>query len=500
MSTFTVSQLKEKIVALGIVLPKKGSGKNGSILKKDLEDLYQSLTPANTYQEIIKRENPQFYEAVLPIIHQMPDLRGEYARRYMKKEVFDPWPRLYDELLAISKEDDEERKEDLEIMNALLDDLDSLEPYLDGEKSRRFTNSYPALTWILSRISPHSTTVPFLLNSGRYDLFHGSMKVRNNDVEYITSDFPTLEFVKKYSKVRITPDMLTINNNNNNNFNIVIWAIRYHPEIDFSYKNNYAIIMASLNGHTDVVKLLLTDPRVDPSAEYNYAIQVASFNGHIEVVEILLADPRVDPSANNNYAIQSASDNGHIEVVEILLADPRVDPSAHNNKAIRMASQYGHTDVVNLLLADNRVDPSANNNYAIRWASETGYTDVVRLLLADPRVDPTADDNYAIRYASRNGHTSVVKLLLADPRVDPSAEDNYAIRMASVNGNASIVKLLLAHPKVDPSAENNFVIRMASASGHTEVVNILLADPRVDPTERVTRRYDTRHPMAIPKS
>ena len=47
---------------------------------------------------------------------------------------------------------------------------------------------------------------------------------------------------------------------------------------------------------------------------------------------MLLLDSRhsVDPSALDNYAIRLASQNGHLEIVSILLSDSRhsVDPSA----------------------------------------------------------------------------------------------------------------------------------------------------------------------------
>jgi len=73
-----------------------------------------------------------------------------------------------------------------------------------------------------------------------------------------------------------------------------------------------------------------------------------------------------DPTAFNNYAICLASGNGFTEVVKLLLADARFDPSlagdssvrtGQNNRAICTAN--GHTDVVKLLLADPHVDPSA---------------------------------------------------------------------------------------------------------------------------------------------
>jgi hypothetical protein len=114
---------------------------------------------------------------------------------------------------------------------------------------------------------------------------------------------------------------------------------------------------------------------------------------------------------NNNYPIRWASVNGHLELVRLLLEDSRVDPSSIANAPIRYASENGHVDVVRLLLTDPRVDPSAEDNYAIRFASHYGHVDVVRLLLEDSRVDPTAEDNDAIRWARVNDHSEIVELL-----------------------------------------------------------------------------------------
>ena len=73
--------------------------------------------------------------------------------------------------------------------------------------------------------------------------------------------------------------------------------------------------MASVNGHSSVVKLLLSDPRVDPAASICNAIQF----GRLEVVAALLADPRVDPNTDVlNEAICLASENGYTDVVRFL--------------------------------------------------------------------------------------------------------------------------------------------------------------------------------------
>ena len=49
--------------------------------------------------------------------------------------------------------------------------------------------------------------------------------------------------------------------------------------------------------------------------------------GDVEEVERCI-QAGVNPSAYDNYAIQMASSNGHLSVVNRLLLDPRVDPNS----------------------------------------------------------------------------------------------------------------------------------------------------------------------------
>jgi ankyrin repeat protein len=118
---------------------------------------------------------------------------------------------------------------------------------------------------------------------------------------------------------------------------------------------NEKFIKAVEKNDVKKVKLLIAD-NVDPSTDYNYAIRLASNNGYTEIVEILLKDKRVNPSTDYNYAIGKASENGYIEIVKLLLADVRVDPSDDANYAIRHASKRGHVEIVKLLLTDSRVN------------------------------------------------------------------------------------------------------------------------------------------------
>jgi ankyrin repeat protein len=180
------------------------------------------------------------------------------------------------------------------------------------------------------------------------------------------------------------------------NTDVLLNILRLHPSFDaifVSKSDPYSettLAWAAKNNLEEVVERLL--PRVNPAARnagHDSAIFVASLKGHTEVVRLLLADDLVNPSGHHNGPIILASRFGRTEVVGLLLADGRADPSAEDNAAIRTESAFGRTRVVELLLADNRVNSSAQDNDAIRLASQNGHAEVVELLLAE---DPNRRD------------------------------------------------------------------------------------------------------------
>ena len=69
--------------------------------------------------------------------------------------------------------------------------------------------------------------------------------------------------------------------------------------------------------------------------------------------------------AYNDYALQIASGNGHIDVVDLLLKNG-ADVQADDDLALQRASGNGHTDVIDLLLK-NGADVHAHNNHALLY-------------------------------------------------------------------------------------------------------------------------------------
>ena len=116
---------------------------------------------------------------------------------------------------------------------------------------------------------------------------------------------------------------------------------------------------------------------------------LASLNGHVEVAKLLLDwDVRIDLQANEGWsALMLASKNGHAEVAKLLLdRDAKIDLQTNDGmSALILASWNGHTEVAILLLdMGAQIDMQAHDDHqsALMYAVETGDLEMVRLLLA----------------------------------------------------------------------------------------------------------------------
>ena len=115
-----------------------------------------------------------------------------------------------------------------------------------------------------------------------------------------------------------------------------------------------SIHFAADNGHADIVKMLI-DAGADPSSEDDLALRVACTAGHTDVVRLLLSNTEVDPMALNNWALQTAITHGHAEVTALLLADPGVIPTHVLRTAMHKALQDKYFEVLVVCYADLRV-------------------------------------------------------------------------------------------------------------------------------------------------
>ena len=113
--------------------------------------------------------------------------------------------------------------------------------------------------------------------------------------------------------------------------------------------------------------------------ELNKALIEAAKIDNETIVKLLLA-AGADVHTHDDYALRLASMNGHPEVVKLLIA-AGADVNAYEGWALMLASERGYLEIVKLLI-DAGADLHAKDDYALRWASQNGHSEVVKLLEA----------------------------------------------------------------------------------------------------------------------
>ena len=144
---------------------------------------------------------------------------------------------------------------------------------------------------------------------------------------------------------------------------------------DESFNFDTALLEAAQAKQAEIIEFILRiESCSDPNTQDNdgrTALMVASKNGHQQVVELLLNE-KADLNIQNNdgmTALMLASKNGHQQVVELLLNE-KADPNIQNNDgrtALMLASGNGHQQVVELLL-NEKSDPNIQDND--NWTAE----------------------------------------------------------------------------------------------------------------------------------
>jgi ankyrin repeat protein len=111
-----------------------------------------------------------------------------------------------------------------------------------------------------------------------------------------------------------------------------------------------ALVVAAVNGHTAVVKQLLTNGALVANGENVHAVVLAGKAGHEEAVDLLVAAGQAE-GADFQKAFLSAIVDNCPRVVATLLEAQVCDPRAENDMPLRLAIHQRHHGVVGHLLA-----------------------------------------------------------------------------------------------------------------------------------------------------
>jgi len=258
---------------------------------------------------------------------------------------------------------------------------------------------------------------------------------------------------------------------------------------------------ASFFGIGEVVAALLEMKYYDVNARdfVGYTpLAWAALNGHAEVLRMLLGHGEVKPYTPDNHGrtpLSHAACNGNVAAVKMLLRrDVTPDkPDNGGRTPLSLAAEGGHDEVVKLLLGLQAVslDKPDNHGYIpLSHSAWNGNEGVVKILLGREEVDPENQDDEgrtSLSYAAGKGHQGVVKILLGREEIHSDMPDNAGrtpLSHAAGNGHEEVVEMLLDRAEVYsemPDDAGRTPLSYAAGKGHEEAVRILLGRPEVNP-------------------
>ena len=118
------------------------------------------------------------------------------------------------------------------------------------------------------------------------------------------------------------------------------------------------LYIAVIEGHSEVVQLLLAKKGIDVNAADNNGVTplyIAAYKGHVNVIERLVEDGADVNKANINGVtpLYIAAKEGHSEVVQLLLKKEGIEVNKADNKGVTplfIAAQNGYVNIGAILL------------------------------------------------------------------------------------------------------------------------------------------------------
>ena len=262
----------------------------------------------------------------------------------------------------------------------------------------------------------------------------------------------------------------------------VLVVERQHDVDSRSSDNLTPLLMASLRGHEEVVRVLL-DCGADVAAKNEDGwtpLHVASFEGHFQVVRVLLeyGASTTAKDRNGSTPLHLALQVRHVDVPQVIL-DHSADTRSEDEDEYGGPSPLHDTSPIDLIsfMFSQGASCQVACDFARRCADATAQGE-------DGNISFEAKDVWA-HLASRSGHVEVVQCLVKHG-ADPTAQDKDGwtpLHSVSQEGQVEVAQFLIKHG-ADVTAQDKDLrtpLHSASQEGHVEVARFLVEN-RADAT------------------
>ena len=263
-------------------------------------------------------------------------------------------------------------------------------------------------------------------------------------------------------------------------------------DVNLSTCSGTPLCIAAMNGHTGIVRELLSEPNIDVNlGQWGGAtpLFLAAQYGYEDIVRLLLAEDGSDPNLGmhclKTTPLITAANQGRDAVVKLLVADHRVRINlrqADGATALFAATEGCFSGIVEVLV-EHGTDVNLtlfDGTPPLCVAADKGDIESLKHLLGAPgiQVDQrSGQQRTALFYAAESGHKEVVELLLehgADPNVAHKTRV-APLHLACLHGHTDIVVLLLdAGADMDARTEDDYTCyQVAQFSGNESTMRLI---------------------------
>jgi ankyrin repeat protein len=154
-----------------------------------------------------------------------------------------------------------------------------------------------------------------------------------------------------------------------------------HPDLQYIPSRITPLLVATQNGHAEVVKVLIAhgaDPNLAKTDHGATPLHFASYQGNLEIVQELIShQAELNVTLTNKHGatpLHLASQNGHLEIVKELIthgADPNISLTQAGVTALELAVLNGHKLIETFLTETKALSElmSTNKNEYLRLLS-----------------------------------------------------------------------------------------------------------------------------------